>query len=142
MAYQITLHEGWGFIEAVFTDEITPELMRNFLQDVAQLALKHRCAHILSDLRDAHISGSTSDIFFMAKHLAQVDFPRHLTRAIVVGRNWKDVDFWKTTNFNQGYENIALFNDYVTAINWLLPDNVHQMFIHNQRVESQHIVLN
>lgn len=92
-----------------------------FFTEVGRVAVESQCVRVLSDLREAKIVASTSDIYRMAQSLGNTQITKAFKRAIVVCRDDGDSAFWETVCFNQGFHNVKIFRDNEKAQQWISP---------------------
>lgn len=90
-----------------------------FFAEVGRVAAENKCTRVLSDLRKAHIAASTTDIYQTASALGNKKISPGFKRAIVVSRDEDDYAFWETVCFNQGFQNVRIFQDYGEAEQWV-----------------------
>jgi len=103
------------------TGPLDKEVALALFTEIGRVAMESQCMRVLSDLREAKIDASTSDIYQMAQSLGNTQITKAFKRAIVVSRDEEDYAFWETVCFNQGFQNVKILRDYDEAQQWIAP---------------------
>lgn len=119
MSFRVTYDAQADCVVTRVEGELDKEVVQAFFAEMGRVATENRCARVLSDLREAKIVASTTDIYRMAQSLEDKKIGRSFRRAIVVSRDEEDYAFWETVCFNQGFQSVRLFHDYEDANRWV-----------------------
>lgn len=124
MPYTIAYNTAAHIIELSFQGGITVSDAREMVNDVLELATKHKCSLLLNDFRDAEISASTVEIYEFPLTVAEGFVsaggnPAGFKRALVVAKGLEDFHFFETVSINRG-QDVKLFNNLDEARKWLL----------------------
>lgn len=103
-----------GSIDKRMMDELTMQTLR--------LVQQHSCFRVLADLRQASSAVSTIDLFQRARetaqHVSQANIPSSYKRALIVGDNFEDPQFFETVSQNREQQ-VRIFHDIEEAKRWL-----------------------
>lgn len=103
-----------------FQGELNTEIAKESSKELAREATKHKCTHVLNDLRKANSALSTVNIVCLPEALGKKGIDKFWKRAIVVSEdhNKGDCRLFETAAFNRGYT-AKVFTDIDEAMNWL-----------------------
>jgi hypothetical protein len=119
MSFRVSYDETRDCVVTSIAGPLTKEVVMAFFAEVGRVASEKKCMRVLSDLREAHIAASTTDIYQTAGTLGNNKISPAFKRAIVVSRDEDDYAFWETVCFNQGFQNVRIFQDYGEAEQWI-----------------------
>ena len=116
--YELEHDPAQNLIRARVVGEIDPALVERMAREVAELARRHGCARLLSDLRGATLTPATLDIYAMPRIADESGVPPGFRRALLVAATSRDFVFIETVAVNRGHS-LRLFTDPAAALAWL-----------------------
>lgn len=120
MPFNVTYDSEIDCVVTTITGDMDKDLVSAFFNEIGKVAAENKCNRVLSDLREAKIAATTTDIYDMAKSLEEMRILKSFRRAIVISRDHRDYSFWKTVCYNQGHQIVQTFQDYEQAKAWIL----------------------
>jgi hypothetical protein len=104
------------------TGDIDPSLMEAITNEAVSLQKKHGYKRVLHDLREANVTLSTLDLYFLPRRIEAAGLGRRVKRALVVSGEAKDATFFETASVNLGHQ-VRIFGDPEQAKHWLLKES-------------------
>ncbi len=120
MPYQVGYDSVLDCVVTTITGDMDKQVITGFFQEVGKVAHENNCYRVLSDLRSGVIAASIADMYEMAGSLEKMSIHKSFRRAIVISRDHRDFSFWETVCYNQGHQNVKIFEDYEEAKSWVL----------------------
>ena len=126
MTHIVDYNPEFGIIETMVQGQLTMLEAKEFISEIAQMAVEQNCFLCLSDYRQATMEMSTLQIHDLPKVIAHIVtalgvHPSHFKRAIVVEKDFNDYHFFETVTLNAG-QSIKLFHESDHAKKWLLQE--------------------
>ena len=112
-------------LDCIFTElngALNPEVVGAFFSEVGRVAKQHNCQRVLSNLRNAWIDASNSEMYYMAKNMDSKGVMQTFKRALIISRDKQGYEFWENVSVNMGYQKIKLFDNYDDALEWILAE--------------------
>ena len=120
MPYQVAYDSVIDCVVTTITGDMDKQVITGFFQEVGKVAHENNCYRVLSDLRSGTITASIADIYEMAGALEKMNIQKSFRRAIIISRDHRDFSFWETVCYNQGHQNVKIFEDFEEAKSWVL----------------------
>lgn len=118
MKYEVTYNEEYNCLIGKYTGDLTIEFVKEYVQEIANLATLHNCKRFINDLREANIKISVANFYNAPKIVSINMFDRTWKRAIIVRKKTDELNFFETTSLNQGFQ-VKIFLDLKDALEWL-----------------------
>ena len=118
MSYILKFDTDLNCIEVIFTGELSLSTLPDLAEQVAVYLNKYECRCILSDLRKATITTSTTSVYKMPEAAAEAGVGQGIKRALLVS-DLGDFRFLETVFVNRG-NTVKLFLDIDEARSCLL----------------------
>ncbi|NQT12687.1 MAG: hypothetical protein HQ582_08060 [Planctomycetes bacterium] len=107
-----------GIVAATVEGRLTVDVARLAISEMAEVSARHHIDLLLLDLRSAKMAISTTDIYFLPSHFADVGLTGRHKLALAVAQDRRDHDFLETVSSNRGYS-VRVFEDVQKATSWL-----------------------
>lgn len=124
MKYTLSYDQKRDIIVGRIEGEMVPALVKEMASEFAGLVRSSGCHRLLNDLRDARITHSTFEIYSMPRIVDEREVPVTCRRALVISEEADDFRFLETVSVNYGQQ-VRVFSDPETAIEWLMADETH-----------------
>ena len=111
-----------GCVAGAFEGLLNSETVKEYIQEITKVAIKHNCKRMISDLRRASIDASITDLYFVPKLVVNDKFNLSWKRAIVL--KIEDLDkmsFYELASRNRGIS-LKVFTEMDAAMEWLHSD--------------------
>lgn len=120
--FEVVYDEEYGCVRAVLNGPLDRSVVGPFYTELGRVANENQCRRIISDLRNAEIIANTFDMYFEAREMKHKNILPSFKRAIVISRDKAGYEFWENVCVNLGFPEVKIFEDYETALRWVLAD--------------------
>ncbi|MCP4704755.1 MAG: hypothetical protein GY865_09110 [candidate division Zixibacteria bacterium] len=118
MQFSVNYNQKDDYIVGNFIGDLNKNSVKEYAQAIIDSSKENNCTRLLNDLREANIGISIIEFYNFQKTIITEDVDQSWKRAIVAKENIKELDFYETVSYNQGYH-LRIFNDIDKAIEWL-----------------------
>ena len=118
MKYELSYDQERDLIVGRVQGKINPALVKAMASKFGELIASSGCLKLLNDLRGAHITRSTFDIYSMPRIVDKQGVPIGCRRALLISEPLEDFKFLETVSLNVGQQ-VRIFNDPKAALEWL-----------------------
>lgn len=120
MKYTITSSENNTYLHILVTEEVTAELLHEFISETANKSIEYGIDNFLFDLRlSANQANPSTHYEFVYKRSKELGFKPFSKHALLVNsKDIYDYSFVETVLLNAGYQS-KMFADESAAIKWL-----------------------
>lgn len=119
MKYKLSYDQEQDLIVEKVEGEIDPHAVKAMATEFAELVNRSGCRKLLNDLRGAHITSSTFDIYNMPRIVDTQGVPISCRRAFLLSGSSEDFNFLETVSINVGQQVRIFINDMEAALEWL-----------------------
>ncbi len=123
MTHTVEYNSAAHIVESHLHGETSLGELKQTAREAMLIVKEKNCFHILTDLLDAHLNASASEMYFHPQELAQIITEAGLTvhqlkRAFVVAEASELFKFYENVAVNRGHT-AMLFSDIEEARKWL-----------------------
>lgn len=105
-------------VAAEVEGSLTIDVAHQTIIRMADASARHDTKLLLLDLRNASVEASTTDIYYLPSHFANLGLTQRHVQALVVAQDRQDYDFMETVSKNRGHL-VKVFADKEKAKSWL-----------------------
>ncbi len=123
MHYSVKHNVEENMIIAEVKGEVGFSALQELGAEIMRVAKQENCQYILTDLREAYLEVTVSEIYFLPQNLAKIARMQEVKlfdvkRAFVAAKDQEILRFYEIVSHNQG-QGTRLFYDIEEAKNWL-----------------------